>query len=201
LLIGNVLDISQNLSRRRCLKSLFLSEPQVRLVSSAFLKPQKPTLEPNFSDLSTLVLPTRPRKSQKNIFRDPIDEISDVLLRFKGDGNCLLHALSRAVWGTEIYCDVLRAKMFEELQQHHDWYKANSKYEEKEFETAVAFAGQPGAHLSFLHVLALANLIKRPITIYAGDEDIERFGTGEVRFLHFPTSLREISQFKRQNTH
>lgn len=71
--------------------------------------------------------------------------------------------------------------MFEELQQNREWYKVNSKYEEAEFDAAVAFAGQPGAHLSFLHVLALANIIKRPITIYAGDEDVERFGTGHVR--------------------
>eukprot|EP01122_Echinamoeba_exundans_P002115 TRINITY_DN12077_c0_g1_i1.p1 TRINITY_DN12077_c0_g1~~TRINITY_DN12077_c0_g1_i1.p1 ORF type:complete len:876 (-),score=199.09 TRINITY_DN12077_c0_g1_i1:2-2629(-) len=143
--------------------------------------------------VSTFVLPLQFQK-RDDIFSELVDwdcvgyiskslqeKIPDVIipLRTTGDGNCLLHALSRAVWGTEIYCDVLRAKMFEELQQHHDWYKANSKYEEKEFETAVAFAGQPGAHLSFLHVLALSNLIKRPITIYAGDEDIERFGTGE----------------------
>lgn len=114
------------------------------------------------------------------------DAMTDTIipLRTTGDGNCLLHALSRALWGSEVYCDVLRSSMYDELKNNTDWYRQNApKFEQKEFDEALLWAGVPSAFLGFLHVFALANLLKRPITIYASDQDVSDFGTGEVRFL------------------
>lgn len=44
-----------------------------------------------------------------------------VPLHTTGDGNCLLHAASRGIWGVELFSDLLRHKVCEELQEHQDW--------------------------------------------------------------------------------
>lgn len=106
-----------------------------------------------------------------------------VPLQTTGDGNCLLHALSRAMWGVELFWELLRKSLHEELQTNLDWYKKISaeKYEEKEFDQILHQASEKGQHLQFIHVFAMANVLKRPIIIYGSDEDIERYGMGEVR--------------------
>jgi hypothetical protein len=105
-----------------------------------------------------------------------------VPLQTTGDGNCLLHALSRAMWGVEMFWELLRKSLHEELTTHLEWYKkiAAEKYEEKEFDQILHQASEKGQHLQFIHVFAMANVLKRPIIIYGSDEDIERYGMGEV---------------------
>jgi molybdopterin converting factor small subunit len=114
-----------------------------------------------------------------------------VPLQTTGDGNCLLHALSRAMWGVELFWELLRKSLHEELQTNLDWYKKISaeKYEEKEFDQILHQASEKGQHLQFIHVFAMANVLKRPIIIYGSDEDIERYGMGElgVAALFLPT--------------
>jgi hypothetical protein len=49
-------------------------------------------------------------------------------LRGTGDGNCLLHAVSRAIWGIESYHEMLRSQMEMELITHLDWYIMTTKF-------------------------------------------------------------------------
>jgi hypothetical protein len=113
-----------------------------------------------------------------------------VPLQTTGDGNCLLHAISRALWGVEQYSDLLRQAMLEELQNNAEWYK-NATSLKDDFDNAILQAREKGQRLSFLHVFALSNLLKRPIIVYAGDADIEKFGSGEVRI---PQTLCFVSE-------
>jgi len=46
-----------------------------------------------------------------------------VPLKTTGDGNCLLHAISRAIWGVEAYHELLREQLAIELTENLDWYK------------------------------------------------------------------------------
>lgn len=39
----------------------------------------------------------------------------------RGDGNCLLHAVSRAIWGIELYHRFLRQRLITELENNRDW--------------------------------------------------------------------------------
>ena len=109
-----------------------------------------------------------------------------VPLKTTGDGNCLLHAVSRALWGVEIYYDVLRRLMANELRSNQDWYRKiviSPQFVEKDFVEALEQAERDIQHLQFLHVFALANVLKRPVIIYASDADEEKFGTGEVSYI------------------
>jgi len=36
-----------------------------------------------------------------------------------------------------------------------------------------------GIYLNFQHIFALSNVLRRPIILYASDNDISRYGTGE----------------------
>eukprot|EP01102_Stenamoeba_stenopodia_P019458 TRINITY_DN7357_c0_g1_i1.p1 TRINITY_DN7357_c0_g1~~TRINITY_DN7357_c0_g1_i1.p1 ORF type:complete len:707 (+),score=140.41 TRINITY_DN7357_c0_g1_i1:242-2362(+) len=102
-----------------------------------------------------------------------------VPLRTTGDGNCLLNAVSRAIFGVEVYWELLRALVVEELKNNFDWYKESTEIEKDEWDKALAEATKSGNYLNFQHVFALSNVIRRPIILYASDNDIARYGTGE----------------------
>lgn len=96
------------------------------------------------------------------------------------DGSCLPHAISRALVGTEIFYDCLRADLFVELRDNEQWYKAHlplghhldDEAWRGEWDTIVAAAepthGQRAGLKKFLegvHILGLANVLKRPILL------------------------------------
>lgn len=97
-----------------------------------------------------------------------------------GDGNCLLHAVSSAVWGVEIFHDLLRKQLHDELTQNLEWYKKSStERTEDEWQRAVVDAAKVGKYLEFIHIFAVANMIRRPIVLHASPADREFLG--EVR--------------------
>ena len=49
-------------------------------------------------------------------------------LRTEGDGNCLLRAISRAMWGTEDWHEMLRKRMVEEIEKNDTFYKKYFSY-------------------------------------------------------------------------
>jgi len=61
-----------------------------------------------------------------------------VPLRTTGDGNCLLNAVSRAIFGVEIYWELLRTLVVEELKGNFDWYKESTEIEKDEWDKALA---------------------------------------------------------------
>jgi hypothetical protein len=93
-------------------------------------------------------------------------------LQTTGDGNCLLNAVSRAIFGVESYCDLLRIKLERELRENLSWYKECTEFTDEEWNTALVTAGKEGSYLTFAHVFALSNVIRRPIVMYASDEDL-----------------------------
>ena len=99
-----------------------------------------------------------------------------VPLTTTGDGSCLLHALSRAMWGVELFSDVLRMDICAELEDHREWYV--ERVGEEELGAALAQALTRNAWLSNLHALAAAHVLRRPVVIYASLEEQGALGTG-----------------------
>ncbi|ELR19052.1 OTUlike cysteine protease protein [Acanthamoeba castellanii str. Neff] len=101
-------------------------------------------------------------------------------LRTTGDGNCLLHAISRALFGVEVFNELLRKRMHEELRANAEWYcKVAPQFGEEDWKRILDNAGKSGSYLEFMHIFALSNVIARPIVIYANDGDMDKFGQGE----------------------
>eukprot|EP01091_Cochliopodium_minus_P013283 TRINITY_DN4242_c0_g1_i1.p1 TRINITY_DN4242_c0_g1~~TRINITY_DN4242_c0_g1_i1.p1 ORF type:complete len:883 (+),score=245.90 TRINITY_DN4242_c0_g1_i1:161-2809(+) len=156
----------------------------------------------------TFFLPdvTNRNKTQKNLAEILIDEeaykhipiqVKQIIknqdtiffpLRTEGDGNCLLRAISRAMWGTEDWHEILRRKMFSEITNNENFYKkyfaqtgfTNEELDEIEddWKIVIKQAKGDGSYLQAIHIFALSNLIKRPIILYAPDNDIDNFGIG-----------------------
>jgi len=97
-------------------------------------------------------------------------------LNTTGDGSCLLHACSRAIWGVELFSGILRNKVAEELKTHKAWY--GEHVGEADCETAIKQAEAESEYLSMLHIVALSHVIRRPIILYASQTDVDQFGTG-----------------------
>jgi len=117
-----------------------------------------------------------------------------VPMRTCGDGNCLLNALSTAMWGLEKYHKLLRQQLVAELTHNIDWYKTTSKHRDvEEWDAAVEMAEREGSFLEFIHIFAIANVLQRPIIIHASDADRETFGDGEggVTACFLPTRCEE----------
>jgi hypothetical protein len=106
-----------------------------------------------------------------------------------GDGNCLVHALSRCMCGIEMLYCALRNDLREELLTYiefymtalGDFYDADSLQAELLEAAEDAAPGEAseemgafnhfGKCLSPLHVFALANVLRRPIVLYSAPED------------------------------
>jgi OTU-like cysteine protease/PUB domain len=101
------------------------------------------------------------------------------------DGSCLTHAISRALVGSEIFYDALRASLEQELVQNRQWYKDNVPeygiYDDETFqiifdETIRASKPTRGRrvgreyYLGDIHILALANVLRRPILVLSNEE-------------------------------
>eukprot|EP01125_Pyxidicula_operculata_P011117 TRINITY_DN3628_c0_g3_i1.p1 TRINITY_DN3628_c0_g3~~TRINITY_DN3628_c0_g3_i1.p1 ORF type:complete len:652 (+),score=147.18 TRINITY_DN3628_c0_g3_i1:282-2237(+) len=92
-----------------------------------------------------------------------------------GHGNCLLHAVSKACWGTESYANLLYTKLNEELSNNSGFY-INLVGNER-FWTHVQ-ESRDGL-FRFFHIFALSNLLCRPIFVYAPPELVMMHGQGE----------------------
>ena len=71
-----------------------------------------------------------------------------VPLRTTGDGNCLLNAVSRAIFGVEIYWELLRTLVVDELKNNFDWYKESTEIEKDEWDKALTEVRLPISLLS-----------------------------------------------------
>jgi len=110
-------------------------------------------------------------------------------LSVPGDGNCLLHSISVALWGSNKYHANLRELLRTELIQFQDFYRNSvdkSKEDEEsqgltvvEYEKILGDASSARASLGFIHIFALSNILKRPIIVYASNEDIKKWGIHE----------------------
>jgi hypothetical protein len=92
------------------------------------------------------------------------------------DGNCLLHAASRAMWGVEHFTDRLRNMLFEELASFLSWY--SEQMGAAEVEAALQQASEEGIYLSTLHIVALCHVLRRPIVLFDAPSEVRHFGVG-----------------------
>jgi len=115
--------------------------------------------------------------------------IDVVPIQVTSDGSCLPHAVSRALVGFEVFYDCLRASMVKELTEHSQWYKEHdyggvvSDDETWAVEwQRILLAAQPthGArvgedkYLGGIHILALANILRRPIIVLDTPDNMTR---------------------------
>eukprot|EP01043_Picozoa_sp_COSAG02_P000820 COSAG02_NODE_16_length_56207_cov_9.816122_37_plen_611_part_01 len=100
-----------------------------------------------------------------------------VPIQVTGDGNCLAHSISRACHGEEMWYSLLRKKTQEELRDNRTWYlEALPNVPEDIFDHEVRAAGELGTYMEAgtgLHLLALANVLKRPVVLMASREHME----------------------------
>ena len=94
-------------------------------------------------------------------------------VQVQGDGNCLFHSVSRALIGFETLYHVLRAKVFEELRVNRDWYVQHLFFGAAEmFDADLRNAEQSGVWAPVTHLVALANVIRRPIALLCSLQDL-----------------------------
>ena len=88
-----------------------------------------------------------------------------------GDGNCLAHSISRACHGEEAWYSLLRKKVGQELREHRTWYLERLPHVTADkFDGEVAAAETLGEYMDAgtgLHLLAMANTIRRPVVLMA----------------------------------
>ena len=96
-----------------------------------------------------------------------------VPVHVQGDGNCLFHAVSRALIGFETLYHVLRTKVFQELRDNRAWYVEHTFFGSAElFDSDIARAELSGVWAPVTHLVALATVIKRPIALLCSLADM-----------------------------
>jgi hypothetical protein len=113
-----------------------------------------------------------------------------VPLPVDSDGSCLPHSLSKGMMQMEVFFDLLRFELEEELRTHEEWYKHHARHGPEGhnisptdeswgpyWESICAAASPtkgmrvgPDKYLELIHVLGFANLLARPIGLIDGDE-------------------------------
>jgi hypothetical protein len=105
-------------------------------------------------------------------------------LKTTADGNCLVHAVSMSIFGTEVCYQMLRAMLAKELVDNKDYYCHFLDIGESAFTEAVEDASNYHAlgtgdvrdgqlkmdsarFLEAIHITALAAVVNRPITVFA----------------------------------
>ena len=113
-------------------------------------------------------------------------------LHVDGDGHCLVHAISRALVGREIFWHALRANLKVHLEVNLQKYKALLKdfIDDKEWKDIIVEADpnyRPGEDESMglrnIHIFALANVLHRPIVLLDGLSGMQSSGDYSGLFL------------------
>ncbi|CAM9814533.1 unnamed protein product [Discosporangium mesarthrocarpum] len=137
------------------------------------------------------------------------------------DGNCLLHAVSLALWGGHDRTQVLRDLMVEVLNDNASrapleqvWregtkaaaargptaYSLEEDQLEEEWTTLMEDARTPGAYLSAFHVFVLANALRRPLIVYADrylrGADGTQYAPSDMIGVYLPSMLPEGMCYK-----
>jgi len=88
-----------------------------------------------------------------------------VPVHVQGKGNRLAEAVSKAIWGTEVYASLLLSKIYNEIAQYWTYYRnVVPKQEDLDEFMRETVSGES---LKFFHILALCNVLSRPIFVYA----------------------------------
>ena len=84
------------------------------------------------------------------------------------DGNCLFHAVSRAIFGREVFYAEIRAHVAAELAAHEGWYLKHVYFGSRaDFEADLHDARTTGEWSSTNQLGAVANVLRRPVALLA----------------------------------
>lgn len=117
-----------------------------------------------------------------------------------GDGHCLVHAISRALVGRELFWHPLRMNLKNHFQKHLSTYKElfkefidKSEWQDIIDECDPDFQPPDGELLGLrnIHVFGLANVLKRPIILLDSLSGMQSSGDYSALFL---PSLIEVSE-------
>lgn len=102
-----------------------------------------------------------------------------------GDGYCLFHAVSNALYGNTLHWALIRAKVRAELQEHRLYYTEHAAASERDVDDAIrdlctegAF-NDNGAWSTEFCVQAMSNMLRRPVCLFVE----ERPGTTSKLYL------------------
>lgn len=108
----------------------------------------------------------------------------------EGDGNCLFHAVSRALIGHETLYAVLRQAVANELATNRDWHVENVFSGAAEvFDDEMQLASENGTFVPVQHLVALANVIKRPIVLLSSLEEMRLHPEAVGAAVYLPARL------------
>ncbi|XP_078481111.1 deubiquitinating protein VCPIP1-like [Ciona intestinalis] len=101
-----------------------------------------------------------------------------------GDGHCLVHALSRALIGRELFWHGLRINLQNHLKEKLEQYKIMFKefHDDTEWDGIIeeadpyCTAGGVAAGLGNIHIFALSNILKRPIMLLDSMKNLQNAG-------------------------
>ena len=91
----------------------------------------------------------------------------------EGDGSCLFHSVSRALFGLEVFNRVLRSMCVAEMEAHKAWY-AQHLYSDSE-DTVLEFIGmirEPTSEAPTTALVALAHVLRRPVVLLSSLADM-----------------------------
>lgn len=117
-------------------------------------------------------------------------------LKVQSDGSSLPHAISKGLVGFELYYDCFRADLQRELRNHEEWYRRilplgrllttdvawNAKWSEI-VEAAAPTRGRrvlSENSLDGIHILAIANILRRPVLLLDTPEMMARITASEI---------------------
>ncbi|EDO31070.1 predicted protein, partial [Nematostella vectensis] len=128
-----------------------------------------------------------------------------VPIHVDGDGHCLVHAVSRALIGREIFWHALRTNLSSNFQQNLAKYRALFKdfIDEAEWrdiikEASPNFVAPEGQSLGMrnIHVFGLANVLHRPIVLLDKLSGMQSIGDYSATFL---PALIPVHECKSKN--
>lgn len=123
---------------------------------------------------------------------DSVDLASFVPMAVQGDGNCLIHALCKAVCGDGRTPD-LREKLTSELVENERFYRYYLKLSDQDWTNSIEAASLDGQYLGSEHIFALSNVLRRPIILLDNKEFVSQYGEGEVRLMPHINTIHAIT--------
>ena len=107
--------------------------------------------------------------------------LTTVYLILTGDGMCMMHCISKILFGHELFSGIIREKIRTELQIYKSWYMGEEQgvhahdlqtpwLEEDYKEYLESTTPEQNAWSHIEHLQACANVLKRPICLFDNTE-------------------------------
>ena len=99
-------------------------------------------------------------------------------IEVEGDGSCLFHSVSRALFGQEIFNRVLRSLCVAEMQAHKAWYAQHLYFgSEDTVQEFLDLIRAPTSEAPTTTFVALAHVLRRPVVLLSSLADITPAGS------------------------